>query len=280
LLAAPVPVPPAGPTVLPKSVSRQLPGLALDTDRAASAPPGLAPAGRPGPGRGRGRSCPAEKGKGRGGGLPRDVRISKALSQVLRHTAASRGLLVRPDGFVRVAEVLGLRELQVLGCSAADVRDAVDSNEKKRFDLVEEGGELLIRATQGHSMKVVSDDQLLRRLSAADPDLPGICVHGTYMRHLQSILQRGLLPGGGASGRNHVHFAPFEPGDGRVISGMRASCEAAVYVDLRRALADGVPFFLSTNQVLLSPGVRGAIPSKYISGVKHVQTGQWLSGGS
>jgi len=201
------------------------------------------------------------------------------MTTILRHTAASMGLFIRPDGFCYVSKLLEVGELRSLEATVEDVEGAVRNSDKKRFDLLEEGGELLVRATQGHSMKAVSDDSLLRRLHAADADLPRVCVHGTYRRHLQSILQRGLLAGGGTSGRNHVHFAPFEPGDGRVISGMRSSCEVAVYVDLRRALGDGVPFFLSSNQVVLSPGLQGAVPSRYITAVRDVRTGQWVHGG-
>uniref|UniRef100_A0A7S4PSX8 2'-phosphotransferase n=1 Tax=Alexandrium monilatum TaxID=311494 RepID=A0A7S4PSX8_9DINO len=266
--APPPPDPPpaaAAPTAWPPS-------------RPASAPPG----GRSGPasGRGGGRSCPPGKGRGRGCGMQRDFRISKAMTTILRHTAASLGLCIRPDGFCFVSELLQVGDFRTLDCTAEDIRDAVRNSDKKRFDLLDEGGELLVRATQGHSMKVVSDDSLLRRLSASDRDLPRVCVHGTYKRHLQSILQKGLLAGGGMSNRNHVHFAPFEPGDGRVISGMRTSCEVAIYVDLRRALGDGVPFFLSSNQVVLSPGLRGVVPSSYIKGVKDVWSGRWIAGGA
>lgn len=200
------------------------------------------------------------------------------MSTILRHTAASLGLCIRPDGFCYVSELLEVGDLHALGCTAEDVRGAVCGSDKQRFDLRDEGGELLVRATQGHSMKVVSDDSLLRRLHATDADLPRVCVHGTYTRHLQSILQKGLLAGGGVSNRNHVHFAPFEPGDGRVISGMRTNCEVAVYLDLRGALAAGVPFFLSANRVVLSPGLGGVVPSAYIQGVRDVRTGRWLGG--
>merc|ERR1719356_1322230 len=141
---------------------------------------------------------------------------------------------------------------------------------------MEASGEYYIRAVQGHSMKAVDDESLLTRLSPHDTKLPVVCVHGTYRRHLPSILQRGLLPGGGTSDRNHVHFAPFEPGDGRVISGMRSSCEIAIYLDLRAALVGGVPFFLSNNQVILSPGLRGVVPRDYISKVRDLQSGQLL----
>ena len=53
---------------------------------------------------------------GRGGGsaklrgLPKDshaVRISKTLSWILRHGSQSEGLAMRPDGYVRVDELVG-----------------------------------------------------------------------------------------------------------------------------------------------------------------------------
>ena len=107
----------------------------------------------------------------------------------------------------------------------------------------------------------MKDEALLKRLSADDADLPEVCVHGTYRRHVDSIRQKGLLPHGGRAGwRKRVHFSPCEPGSKQRISGMRGDCEVAVYVDLRAALRDGVPFFVSANEVILSPGVNGAVP--------------------
>ena len=96
----------------------------------------------------------------------------------------------------------------------------------------------------------MDDDSLLKRLMADDPALPKarpcmrasrpqVCVHGTYKRCKESIercvngkcfgsaFRQGLIAGGGVSQRNHVHFAPYEPRDGRVISGMRCLAKAS-----------------------------------------------------
>ncbi|CAE8694079.1 unnamed protein product [Polarella glacialis] len=198
------------------------------------------------------------------------------MARVLRHTAAGQGLVIRPDGFCPVEGLLALQEFRSFGCSLADVQAAVNNNDKKRFELLQEADQVFVRAVQGHSIKAVADDELLTRLSSEKGNLPTVCVHGTYRRHLASILRQGLLVGGGTSQRNHVHFAPFDPGDGRVISGMRYNCEVAIYLNLEGAIKAGVPFFQSANQVILSPGVQGVVAAEFISKVKDLKTGQWL----
>ena len=44
---------------------------------------------------------------------------------------------------------------------------------------------------------------------------------------------------------------------------MRKSCEVAIEVNMVKAMRDGVPFFLSSNKVVLSPGVDGYLSPKY-----------------
>jgi len=237
-------------------------------------------AGAAGKGGGRGgRGGKAGKGGGFWGeGLPRTVRISKSLTQILRHKAPELGINIRPDGFCPAEEVLALSWLQELSCTRKDMEEVVQGSDKKRFETCEEDGVLLIRAVQGHSIKVVQDEQLLRRMSAEDDDLPPLCVHGTYRRYFDSIKAKGLLAGGGQGQgfRNHVHFAPFEPGDKRVISGMRYDCEVAIWIDLKKALEDGLPFYMSANQVILSPGIDGHIDIKYFLQAKDLKSGEIL----
>jgi len=39
-----------------------------------------------------------------------------------------------------------------------------------------------------------------------------------------------------------------------VISGMRSSCQLAIYIDIKRAIKDGFKFYRSANGVILTPG--------------------------
>merc|ERR1719401_638232 len=137
----------------------------------------------------------------------------------------------------------------------------------------------MIRAVQGHSMKVVQDDHLLVRLDRNQKQLPTKCVHGTYSRNWTSIKAQGLIAGGiQARGfdRNHIHFAPYDYNDKRVISGMRPNCDLAIYVDLSKAMMAGIPFFMSHNEVILSPGENGVLHPKYFKTVKNIVTGEVL----
>ena len=40
--------------------------------------------------------------------------------------------------------------------------------------------------------------------------------------------------------RNHIHFAAGEPGDDGVISGMRKTADIKIYIDIPRAMAEGL----------------------------------------
>ena len=211
----------------------------------------------------------ARAGKGSKGGTW-DVQLSKALSSVLRHRAWKLNVGLRDDGYCSAEAVLALPRFRAKGYSMAQLQQVVEHNDKQRFQICEEDGVVLVRAVNGHSMQQVPDTALLQELHATGSDLPEACVHGTYRRHVQQILARGLVPGGDTSDRKHLHFAPFEPGDSRVISGMRPDCDVGIYVDLHAALVAGIRFFKSHNHIILCPST---VPARFISEVKFFTTG-------
>ncbi|KAL2014650.1 hypothetical protein VTN00DRAFT_2175 [Thermoascus crustaceus] len=148
----------------------------------------------------------------------------------------------------------------------------------------------LIRATQGHSIKSVDPASFLERLTLSDEpqaqpsvpattpstSLPDTVVHGTYHAAWPLILASGGLK---CMGRTHVHFATGPSlesvlaqnkgrgdteGDGKgiegldngtVISGMRRDAQVLIYINIKKALAAGCPFWRSENGVILSEGM-------------------------
>jgi 2'-phosphotransferase len=152
-------------------------------------------------------------------GHPKDspeVRLSKTLSWILRHGAKSEGLYMRPDGYVRVSDLLASPRLSQL--DLAGLQRIVENDSKKRYMLLKgpddtaptAGDVWWIRANQGHSLKEVKLD-LKPILSATD--IP-MAVHGTNRTAWGSISVQGLS----RRTRNHIHLAQGVPEDG-VISG-------------------------------------------------------------
>lgn len=68
--------------------------------------------------------------------------------------------------------------------------------------------------------------------------------------------------------RVHIHFACGLPSDQNIISGIRRDCEVFIYINLEKALAAGLTFFISSNGVILSPGnEKGIIKPSFFSAV-------------
>ena len=83
-----------------------------------------------------------------------------------------------------------------------------------------------------------------------DGSLVPVCIHGTTMNAWEKIRESGL----NKMGRTAIQMAVGLPGDPGVKSGIRGSVEVLIYVDVRRAMAAGIPFFRSMNNVICSPG--------------------------
>jgi RNA:NAD 2'-phosphotransferase (TPT1/KptA family) len=178
--------------------------------------------------------------------------VSVTLAFVLRHGAPKLGLVVQDGGYISVDALLALREFA--GVTIETLREIVNHDRKGRYSFSEDGK--AIRANQGHSFPVPNESEsLLRRVT--DPKEIPHCIHGTYARHLASIEREGLS----RMGRQHIHFATGI----HAKSGMRRDCDLHIHLNIGKAMAEGCPFYMSTNGVILSPGFgdTGAIPSRY-----------------
>ncbi|GAA5849510.1 hypothetical protein JCM8547_000480 [Rhodosporidiobolus lusitaniae] len=205
---------------------------------------------------------PSRNARGRPTDDP-DTRWSKTLSYILRHGAEKEGLKLRPDGFVRVEDLMKRPKLK--GCDLETLERIVRENAKQRFTMRaeptgEDGQEeLWIRANQGHSVQVEALE--LKPVEKAE-DVP-VMVHGTYTRLWPAIQKEGLK----VMTRNHIHCAVGLAGEEGVTSGMRKNCDLFIYLDVPQLLADSIPVYTSTNNVVLTAGIEGVVPPKYFAKV-------------
>ncbi|CAA6666830.1 unnamed protein product [Spirodela intermedia] len=181
--------------------------------------------------------------------------------------ASELKLDMRNDGYVRVRDLLQLNlttyaKLPLRSHTIDDIKEAVRRDNKQRFSVFEENGELLIRANQGHTITTISSESLLKPIISAD-EVP-VCVHGTYNRNLESILQSGLK----RMTRVHVHFSSGLPTDGEVISGMRRDVNTLIFLDVKKALQEGMKLYISDNKVILTEGFDGVVPAKFFEKIE------------
>lgn len=169
------------------------------------------------------------------------TQISKYLSLILRHQPQSIGLVLDPNGWADVEELLNKSKLKF---SFQQLVEVVEKNDKQRFILSDD--QTKIRANQGHSIKIDLD------LKPQIP--PPILYHGTVEKYLDSIRIEGLKK----MNRNHVHLSKDIETAQKV--GSRRGNPVILKIDAEAMNTDKMLFYCSENGVWLTDNV----PTKYI----------------
>ncbi|BBG97405.1 RNA 2'-phosphotransferase, Tpt1 / KptA family [Prunus dulcis] len=168
------------------------------------------------------------RGGGRGGGSGEDKidALGRLLTRILRHMAAELNLNMRSDGYVKVQDLLKLNiqtfaNIPLRSHTVDEIKEAVRKDNKQRFGLLEENGELLIRANQGHTTMIVESERLLKPILTSEE-----------------------------------------------VPGMRRDVNVLIYLDVRKALEEGMKFYISENKVILTEGFDGVVPVKYFEKIE------------
>ena len=132
-------------------------------------------------------------------------------------------MTIESNGYVPLPEVLQyLRNKGNKNVNEERIRKIVDTNDKKRFEILEKKHHVFIRATQGHSMKCINTEDLLTKIE--DASKYPVVIHGTFSKFWPLIKPEGLK----RMSRIHIHFAPGMPKEEGVVSGMRGTCDVII----------------------------------------------------
>ena len=163
------------------------------------------------------------------------VHLSRFLSLVLRHKPDAIGLVLDPQGWASVDELLVKSQAGGKRFTRDDLVRVVETNDKKRFSLSADGQR--IRAAQGHSVDV--------ELGLAPLEPPDVLYHGTAAHFVDSILSQGLKP----QGRQQVHLSSDTATAQRV--GQRHGQPVIFKVEALRMHLVGRQFYRADNGVWL-----------------------------
>lgn len=185
----------------------------------------------------------------------RNTELSKLLSWILRHGANEENIPIDTNGYIDVEVILKNKRFIGKKFTLNEIKSVVTNDRKQRFALdALPDGKMLIKANQGHSMANVQ--MILTKIDDASK-LP-IAVHGTYYRFWEKIKAEGLK----RMTRNHIHLTERDRFSGDT-SGFRSSSEILIYVNVSLAMAEGVVFYRSANNVILTEGINGLLSNKY-----------------
>lgn len=172
--------------------------------------------------------------------------VGGRISKILRHSGKSRGLHVRCDGYVVIADLLSLLEKDGIFMSDNDLVEFVHSDSKMRYGICG----AFIRAHQGHSMRCVKLEHSATRFVLGGYMPCTVVYHGTTWTAWRKIKKKGLS----RRGRTAIHCAIGLPGDAKVKSGMRCESECIIQVNMADAMSAGLVFYVSDNGVVLCEG--------------------------
>ena len=136
-----------------------------------------------------------------------------------------------------------------------------------------------IRAIQGHSTNVNIEGPARAAITLGMRDFPALLAHATSHENLDSIIKKGLLPGGLGGNRDENHFAPVRPerdADQRwmernaQVPGMRANADVVIYFDTKAVLANDVKLFQSAADAVLT---KNTVPAIAIISVRARENG-------
>jgi len=181
------------------------------------------------------------------------------------------------DGMMSLNAFLNYDMNMALHATPEDVEKLIadQSKTKVRFRVARgnDGSILRIGAAQGHSQKALDQfnpESVLQRATMKDKLLKAIMIHGTKREYADKIGREGLKAGGdrGSAFRGHIHLVSSVEGT-KEICGVRSGSDTLVRVDIPAYMRDGGECFWSTNEVLLTEGLKSGtenfgIPPQYI----------------
>jgi len=177
--------------------------------------------------------------------------VSRLLSEVLRHKPEKLGLTLNKNGYVTVGKLLDQLEVHGYDTDYEELMEIVETNNKKRFeikkaDFGDNGYDDLIRAAQGHSVKV---DLELKREKP-----PTFLYHGTVRKSVNKIIKSGMSK----MNRHAIHLSVDT--ETAINVGSRRGNPILLKIFAGAMHVDGYKFYQSSNGVWLTDEV----PPKYL----------------
>ena len=184
--------------------------------------------------------------------------MSRKLSWALRHGLDELKLPYDNAGFVKATDLLNHSQFSNYDINI--IKEIAENDKKNRFSIKNVGNIMLIRANQGHNINVgdnIKNDKLLKLITQPLSNI----YHGSYKQHIKSISENGLS----RMSRKHIHMSKLKDFEAKKLS----DSDLIIMIDMPEAIKDGIQFYESENGVILTEGINGTLPPKYLTFIKN-----------
>lgn len=171
--------------------------------------------------------------------------ISKLISYWLRHKPEDANLVVDEFGWTDINKLVSAIKEKHTSFSLLDLVNLNKGFDKVRWEINKEC--TFIRATHGHSFPVLLDDK--------NEIPPETLYHGTSLKTLPLIIERGLLP----MTRQFVHLS--ENIEGATTVAKRHGKPFIIEIETKKLIEDGWKFYKTNENIWLTK----EIPKKYLT---------------
>eukprot|EP00698_Gefionella_okellyi_P025273 TRINITY_DN9205_c0_g1_i1.p1 TRINITY_DN9205_c0_g1~~TRINITY_DN9205_c0_g1_i1.p1 ORF type:complete len:1096 (+),score=205.73 TRINITY_DN9205_c0_g1_i1:51-3338(+) len=215
----------------------------------------------------------------------RETHLMRFLTPLLRRNAKRAGLVLDSDGYAALDDVMRLPQITTYRYSAAEIISHIRQDPAGRLEVSEdEAGVYFIRATFGHSHEL--------HVTIKYPELKAVPEQGHFVSEMSlAKWDRARVKGLHSKTKTCVQLMTVELAQQLILQDRRKpSKEVAVYVDVRKAVKEGLIFYTTPHGVILTDGIRHHIPqtlwvrannmlhnaqiqpSEYLNTVEHVAT--------
>ena len=177
-------------------------------------------------------------------GMDKYRSLGKLLTLILRHEPHKFGIELSGDGYAPLSKlVVAIRNLPRFSwVTSKDILHVVKTDDKHRFELKTEKGEIFIRARYGHSKNLnIRIEYPLVKAGEIK-----YLYHGTQKERLNAIMREGLKP----MDRKYVHLSATIR-DALEVAKRRKGKHIVLVVDAERMIRDGIKIYRATQRTFL-----------------------------